>query len=1649
MRFNTGKAVSFRGLVVGTATSLFIGLIPTATLAISAQPASAATAGTINTIAGTATVGFSGDGGPASSAQIDGPTGVAYDAGGNLYFADELNHRVRKINAAGVISTIAGNGATTFSGDGGPATDAGLDPWGLATDGAGNVYVADSANARVRKISTSGVITTVAGSSAQFDTGDGGPATSAGLSLPVAVTLDGAGNLYIADANGNDGHVFGYPGPINDVVRKVDAATGNISTLATFSSIPTPHSLAADAQGNLFVLESYYNGQVFRIDHATSAVTVVAGNGDGGFSGDGGVATAASFSAPMDIALDGAGALYIADDANHRVRRVDPTSDIVTTIAGTGSFGYSGDGGPASAAKFRGPLALAVNRQNGDVVIVDTDTYADSAPGHLENPQGSNGSGDHIRLISALAASGPVGVGPTGPPPPPVGGPPTAGELLGNGSNPDEVCFVPTQGCQGDPVDTGTGNFSHTWSDLAIPGRGVRLSLSRTYNSGAATTDSAFGFGWSYDYGMSLTINGSTVTVNNENGSQATFTNDGTGHYTAPPRAQATLVKNGDGTYTFTRRNKSIFTFDSSGNLSAGKDLNGYITTITRPSPTSTLVTDPAGRTLSFTLNANHITGLTDPLGRTESFTYDASGNLTDVIDFGGGHWQFTYDAAHRMLTMRSPKFFGDTSTSPSPVTTNHYDAQGRVDSQTDPLGRTTAFDYTSIPGSTKVTDPKGNVSVDTYQYGLRTAATKGYGTSIAATSTFAYDPNTLGLIKVTDPVGHTTTMTYDQNGNRTSITDALGHLSSATYNALNDQTSATDPNGVTTTATYDSAGNLLSKSTPINGSSATTTFTYGDSTHPGDLTKITDPNSHPTTKTYDRYGNVASSTDAIGDKTTFTYNTDGWMLTKVAPRGNVTGANAAAFTTTYDHDNFGRVTATKDPLWSAANPSAHRTTTAYDANGNVTSSTDGNGQTTTYSYDPSNQQTAVTKPDGTVLASAYWPDGTLKTQVDGNGDITTYAYDALGRLTTQTDPLNRVTTYSYDAAGNLTGKADAGGSCGSTPLLCTTYSYDAANRMTGVTYSDGTVAISYVYDSKGQRTSMTDGAGTTTNTWDSLGRLTNQTNGTGTAVSYSYDKVGNLTGLVYPGNHSVTRTYDSADRLTAVSDWLGHTNRFTYDPNSNETSSLAANGVADAGTFDNADQLNALSIAKGSVANITYARNGAGQLTSSASTGALNQPTETYGYDQNSRLSSVNGSSLTYDHADNITKTQDQATQAYDSASQLTSRTIGGVTTTYGYDTGGNRTSATTSGQTTTLGYDLADRMKSYAKGTTSATYVYDGDGNRTSKTVNGTTANFVYDNAEGLSQILSDGTNSYIYGPGGMPIEQVNGSAVTYLHQDQLGSTRVLTDQNRNVVGTYTYGAYGTTTAHTGTGSTPLQYAGQYLDSESSMYWMRARYYDPTTAQFVSVDPAVNQTRSTYGYASGDPLNQTDPNGLGLCITFLSSNCTSIAAQHPEISQQIVNVSAGVVNGITLGHANDVFGALGESGYYNQCSSLYGFGTAVGVGVDFGLAGKLLEAAGSVGQLSDSEAIGILRDAVKGKGNFGLGEASAGDADALGEAWVGSGARLASDGKTLVSQDGLRQYRPPSYKPGVGKTQANFESRQVPQGQWQSNGHLDISGQ
>ncbi len=329
------------------------------------------TAGVITTVAGTGNQGYSGDGGQATSARLNFPHNVAVDGIGNLYISDTQNNRIRKVDMSGAISTIAGTGIGGYSGDGGPATSAQLDfPYSIVVDISGNLFIADNYNHRIRKVNTSGVISTMAGTGGGGYSGDGGPATSADLYSPFGLAIDGSGNLYIGDHFNNRIRKVNPTGVINPVVGNGTNGSGGYSGdggQATSAQLNTPTGVAVDGSGNLYVADQY--NHCIRKVSLSGIITTVAGTGNQGYGGDGGPATSADLYSPTGVAVDDDGNLYIADQSNHRIRKVN-TSGMITTVAGTGNQGYSGDSGLATSAYLNSPTGIAVDI-SGNLFIAD------------------------------------------------------------------------------------------------------------------------------------------------------------------------------------------------------------------------------------------------------------------------------------------------------------------------------------------------------------------------------------------------------------------------------------------------------------------------------------------------------------------------------------------------------------------------------------------------------------------------------------------------------------------------------------------------------------------------------------------------------------------------------------------------------------------------------------------------------------------------------------------------------------------------------------------------------------------------------------------------------------------------------------------------------------------------------------------------------------------------------------------------------------------------------------------------------------------------------------------------------------------------------------------------------------------------------
>ncbi|MFH2218846.1 MAG: RHS repeat-associated core domain-containing protein [Pseudomonadota bacterium] len=324
----------------------------------------------IDTIVGNGEPGFSGDGGLAIQATLYLPLGLDFDAAGNLYIADSYNNIIRKVDTSGIIATVAGNGTSGYSGDGGPATEAQFySPNSVTVDASGNIYIADVHNHSIRKVDANGIITTVAGNGTNGYSGDGGPATEAQFYYPNSVAVDYSGNIYIASRS----HVrkVDTNGIITTVAGNDTSGYIGDGGPATEATIHYAEGVAVDASGNLFIAD-YANNRIRKVD-ASGIITTVAGNGTRGYSGDGGPATEAQLYYPSSVTVDYSGNIYITSNGDSRIRKLD-TNGIITTVAGDGLYDYNGDGGPATEAQISMARDVAIDA-SGNIYIADTSNH--------------------------------------------------------------------------------------------------------------------------------------------------------------------------------------------------------------------------------------------------------------------------------------------------------------------------------------------------------------------------------------------------------------------------------------------------------------------------------------------------------------------------------------------------------------------------------------------------------------------------------------------------------------------------------------------------------------------------------------------------------------------------------------------------------------------------------------------------------------------------------------------------------------------------------------------------------------------------------------------------------------------------------------------------------------------------------------------------------------------------------------------------------------------------------------------------------------------------------------------------------------------------------------------------------------------------
>lgn len=1067
--------------------------------------------------------------------------------------------------------------------------------------------------------------------------------------------------------------------------------------------------------------------------------------------------------------------------------------------------------------------------------------------------------------------------------------------------------------CDGaDPVNCATGNFYEDFEDLSLPYRGTRLALTRTYNSQAASSGMTgiFGRGWASSYETRIVPagTGGDVVVVHANGSTIPF-GWRDGGFEGPTWAESRLTKLSDG-YQYVLPDRTRYRFSTDGRLLYAVTPNGVTHSVTWTSGKATKIS-AGSRTITLTYggSAGLVTSANDGTGRTVAFTYQGD-RLTEVRDVGGETTRFSYDSDGRMLSRTDPG---------GATTTNEYESD-RVRQQTDPTGKKTSFAYyRSITGwRTKVTDRDGVVTMHRFAHLLPVSVTRGYGTSGAATTRSSF--NGRGLVdRMTDPSGAVTRIKYDDRGNAIRIVDAHGRTTTATYNTLDLPTEIRSPAGRVTELAYTSRGYLI-RSVQRGGVGEERVLSYTHDLYGQVLSAKNDYSGRSSTYEYDSLGNITRYVAPGGRVTTYGYDARGGLETLTKPSGNVAGATPEQHRISVTRDAYGAPLTVTDELGGI-------TRFSYDARGNQVTVKDADGHLSTSSFDLTDRITSRTRGDGGVDRWTYTGEGRIASTTNGLGASTAYTFDELGRAATERDALGRVSRTMYDEAGNVSG---VDGPDGFGPRM----EYDKTGRLLKLSHTKGLLpATTYQYDDDGYPTRMADGTDSVLIEWDAQGRVRSRTRGDGTVTRLNWGVSGDLESIDYPdgldrpsANAAVRRlpfgqvrySYDAAGDMIGVKDFAGRSFSFTYDANGALSSAAYPQGTVAIGR-DRAGRPLSISTPVGSR---TYAYTLAGVPKTSAVDGGGAIPLTVDGA---LHLTAFGTSQAAFDAAEqpiSLTELDGTAvTQSFDAAGQQKTRGSGPNATHFSVDSYGRRgreTKTSTGVGQATFAYDGYSRLTSLGARNQTGTFVtstmsYGVDGTRRSTTRSSVTNWESWeDGVGGDALMLTQGREAYVYGPGGMALERAVEGDAKFLWQDAIGSIIGATNVDGSTAGTYSYDPWGRRITATSRASGALGFAGQVTEPETDYQFLRARYYDPRTAQFISRDPQEAVTRQPYLYAAGNPAMFTDPSGENPLDWLV------------DAGEAVRDVTGGLAHGVTFGKYKPTWA--------NSCSYWYFGGSIAG---------------------------------------------------------------------------------------------------------------------
>ena len=747
-----------------------------------------------------------------------------------------------------------------------------------------------------------------------------------------------------------------------------------------------------------------------------------------------------------------------------------------------------------------------------------------------------------------------------------------------------------------------------------------------------------------------------------------------------------------------------------------------------------------------------------------------------------------------------------------------NFNAAGKLTNIEDRNGNVIALNYDVIGLLETITDASGQTTTFSYDVNNRISAI-----TDSAGRTVSYGYDTAGnLISVTNFGGYLTTYAYDTDHNLTTVTDPAGRQTFYTINA-DDQMETVSGAGGENSLTFQYGVPMANNMTVTDALGNQTILTYDNN---ASITKVTDPAGNTTSMTYDADLNLTSRTDAAGNQTIFTYDTWGNVLTATDAQGNTV-------------------------------------TLAYESSFNqVVSLIDANGNTTSFGYDASRNLITRDYPNGNTEIFSYDDHGNLNSLTDANGNTTTFNYDTNGHLTTMTYPDGTAETFTYGTSGNIASKTDR-------MSQTINYAYDLSGRVITKSYPDSS-SDSFVYDAAGKLVSATDENGTISFNYDSLGRVTQATYPGGEVVSYGYDAASNRARLTYPDGIALDYDYDSLNRLTQISNSGQMVSGYAYDQLSRVIRRELQNGTYSTYSYDPSNRLLELINSKSTsevISSFAYTYDNVGNRLTMTALDGLTQ----YTYDAINQLTNViypDGSTTSY----NLDPAGNRVSEVIDGyAIDYTTNSLNQYTDingdSYTYDANGNMTSKTTPSETTIYTYDFDNRLVQVDTVTETISYTYDPFGRRTSKTTASGTTNYIHD---GFRVIMEkDDTHAvqaaYIYGIGIDEVLIMNRDGVDYFYsQDGLGSVADLTDSAENILESFTYDVYGVPSDVSSVGN-PYFFTGREYESETGLYYYRARYYAPDIGRFLSADPiGFLGGLNLNAYAGNSPINYVDPLGL-----------------------------------------------------------------------------------------------------------------------------------------------------------------------------------------